>query len=272
MSQQRRVASHGLEVVGQPVDARGLVVDGLRGDAAIVMPAHQFPTGTVLRGDRRRDLVQWARDGDRYVVEDDYDAEFRYDRVAVRALQGLEPARVIYLGTTSKTLAPGLRMGWIAAPPALSEALRETKNLLDAGSPALPQLALARLLRTGEYARHVRRVRTIYRRRRDLLIHALETRLPGHPIEGVAAGVHLLLRLPAGVSDTRVVEQACARGLRVEALSSHCIAPSASGGLVLGYGRLHETAIPAAVRELADVLHGLRPKPSRSTLRLIPSG
>jgi GntR family transcriptional regulator/MocR family aminotransferase len=272
VSQQRRVASHGLRVVGQPVDARGLVVDGLRGDAAIVMPAHQFPTGTVLRGDRRRDLVQWARDGDRYVLEDDYDAEFRYDRVAVRALQGLEPARVVYVGTTSKTLAPGLRMGWIAAPPGLTEELRETKNLLDAGSPALPQLALARLLRTGEYARHVRRVRSIYRRRRDLLIHALETQLPGLAIEGVAAGVHLLLRLPAGVSDVRAVEHACARGLRVDALSSHCIAQPASGGLVLGYGRLHETAIPAAVRELAAVLHGLRPKPSRSRLRLTPSG
>jgi GntR family transcriptional regulator/MocR family aminotransferase len=266
VTQRHRVTSHGLEVIGQPVDARGLVVDGLRGDAAIVMPAHQFPTGTVLRGDRRRDLVHWARTGDRYLVEDDYDAEFRYDRVAVRALQGLEPARVVYVGTTSKTLAPGLRMGWIAAPPALFEELRETKNLLDAGSPALPQLALARLLRTGEYARHVRRARTIYRRRRDLLIHALETQLPGLAIEGVAAGVHLLLRLPAGISDTRAVEEARARGLRVEALSSHCIAPLATGGLVLGYGRLHEAAIPAAVRELAAVLHGQLPSGSRRTM------
>ena len=110
------------------------------------------------------------RAGDRYVIEDDYDAEFRYDRVAVRALQGLDPDRVIYVGTTSKTLAPGLRIGWIAAPPSLMEELRTTKNLLDAGSPALPQLALARLLRNGEYARHVRRVRTIYRQRRDVLI------------------------------------------------------------------------------------------------------
>jgi GntR family transcriptional regulator/MocR family aminotransferase len=163
-------------------------------------------------------------------------------------------------------------MGWIAAPAALIEELRDTKNLLDAGSPALPQLALAGLLRSGEYARHVRRVRTIYRRRRDLLIHALETRLPDLAIEGVAAGVHLLLRLPAEVSDTRAVEQACARGLRVEALSSHCIAPPASGGLVLGYGRLHETAIPTAVRELAAVLHGLQTRPPRSALRLTRSG
>jgi GntR family transcriptional regulator / MocR family aminotransferase len=254
VSQQRRVASHGLEVIGQPVDARGLVVDGLRGDAVVVMPAHQFPTGTVLRGDRRRDLVQWARDGDRYLVEDDYDAEFRYDRVAVRALQGLEPGRVIYVGTTSKTLAPGLRMGWIAAPASLVDELRLTKNLLDAGSPALPQLALARLLRTGEYARHVRRVRTIYRRRRDVLIDALETKLPGLSIEGVAAGVHLLLRLPAGIDDAQVVETARTRGLRVEALSSHCIAPLEEGGLVLGYGRLHESAIPTAVGELAAVM------------------
>ena len=257
VSQQRRVASHGLAVIGQPVDARGLVVDGLRADAAIVMPAHQFPTGTVLRGDRRRQLVQWARDGDRYLIEDDYDAEFRYDRVAVRALQGLEPARVVYLGTTSKTLAPGLRMGWIAAPAQLVDELRETKNLLDAGSPALPQLALARILRTGEYARHVRRVRTIYRRRRDVLIAALREQLPGLAVEGVAAGVHLLLRLPAGVDDTQVVEAARARGLRVEALSGHCTARPETGGLVLGYGRLHEATIPIAVGELAAVLRPL---------------
>jgi GntR family transcriptional regulator / MocR family aminotransferase len=164
-SQHRRVRSHGLTVVGQPADAGGMVVDGLRGDAAIVMPAHQFPTGTVLRGERRRQLAEWAREHDRFLPEDDYDAELRHDRMAVRALQGLEPDRVIYLGTTSKTLAPGLRMGWIAAPAQLVDELRATKILLDTGSPALPQLAVARLLRSGEYARHVRRVRAIYRRR-----------------------------------------------------------------------------------------------------------
>jgi GntR family transcriptional regulator/MocR family aminotransferase len=256
-SQQRRVRGHGLEVLGQPVDAGGLIVDGLQGDAVIVTPAHQFPTGTVLRGDRRRALVEWARTGGRYLIEDDYDAEFRYDRVAVRALQGLDPDRVIYLGTTSKTLAPGLRIGWIAAPPALVDELRVTKNLLDAGSPALPQLALARLLRTGEYARHVRRVRTIYRRRRDVLIEQLRT-IPGIGIEGVAAGVHLLVRLPPGVDDVGVVEAAAARGLRVEPVSPHCIGSVSHSGLVLGYGRLHESAIPAAVRELAAAIHSQR--------------
>jgi GntR family transcriptional regulator / MocR family aminotransferase len=244
------VRSHGLRVIGKPVDARGLIVDGLHGDAAIVMPAHQFPTGTVLGGERRRELVEWARTGGCYLIEDDYDAEFRYDRAAVRALQGLEPERVIYTGTTSKTLAPGLRLGWIAAPAALVEALRETKNLLDAGSPALPQLAFARLLRTGDYARHVRRVRAVYRRRRDVLIAELAAQLPDLRVEGVAAGVHLLARLPLDLDDVRVVEAAAARGLRVEALSPHAITPVPSSGLVLGYGRVHETAIPAAVGEL----------------------
>jgi GntR family transcriptional regulator / MocR family aminotransferase len=257
-SQQRRVRSHGLEVLGQPVDARGLIVDGLEGEAVIVTPAHQFPTGTVLRGDRRRALVEWARSGGRYLIEDDYDAEFRYDRVAVRALQGLEPDRVIYLGTTSKTLAPGLRIGWVAAPPALVDELRFTKNLLDAGSPALPQLAFARLLRTGEYARHVRRVRTIYRRRRDVLIEHLRT-IPGIAIEGVAAGVHLLVRLPPGVDDIGVAGAAAARGVRVEPVSPHCIASASHSGLVLGYGRLHESAIPAAVRELAAAIRSQLP-------------
>jgi GntR family transcriptional regulator/MocR family aminotransferase len=253
-SQARRVRSHGLEVVGQPVDARGLIVEGLRGDAAIVMPAHQFPTGTVLRGDRRRELVEWAREGDRYLIEDDYDAEFRYDRQAVRALQGLEPERVIYAGTTSKTLAPGLRLGWIAAPSALVEELRSAKNLLDAGSPALVQLAFARLLRTGDHARHVRRVRAIYRRRRDVLIEQLAVQLPGLPVEGIAAGVHLLVRLPLEIDDLAVVAAAADRGLRVEALSRHSISPVPSSGLVLGYGRLHEAAIPTAVAELAAAL------------------
>jgi GntR family transcriptional regulator/MocR family aminotransferase len=253
-SQQRRIRSHGLETIGQPLDGRGVIVEGMRGDAAIVMPAHQFPTGMVLGGDRRRELVEWAGVGDRFLIEDDYDAEFRYDRMAVRALQGLDPDRVIYTGTTSKTLAPGLRIGWIAAPTQLVDELRVTKNLLDAGSPALPQLALARLLRTGEYARHVRRVGTIYRRRRDVLIAALEAHLPQLPIEGVAAGLHLLVRLPPGVDDRAVVAEAAARGIRVEALSSHCIAAPETGGLVLGYGRLHESAIPDAVRELTGLL------------------
>ena len=182
-----------------------------------------------------------------------------YVRIAVRALQGLEPDRVIYLGTTSKTLAPGLRLGWIAAPTALVAELRTTKNLLDAGSPALQQLALARLLRSGDYARHVRRARTIYRRRRDVLIAQLAVHLPDGRCEGVAAGLHLLLRLPPGVDDTHVVDAAAARGLRVQAVSSHCVASEPNGGLVLGYGRLHESAIPAAVQELAGVIDALRP-------------
>ncbi len=199
-----------------------------------------------------------GRAGDRYVIEDDYDAEFRYDRVAVRALQGLDPDRVIYIGTTSKTLAPGLRIGWIAAPTALVEELRTTKNLLDAGSPALPQLALARLLRNGEYARHVRRVRTIYRQRRDVLIAEIGRQLPDVRVEGVAAGVHLLVRLPAGIDDIEVVAAAEARRLRVQAVSSHCIASERNSGLVLGYGRLHESAIAAAVGELAAVIDAQR--------------
>ena len=191
-SQQERVRQHGLEVLGNPVDRDGLIVEGLRGDALIVMPAHQFPTGTVLRGDRRRALVEWARAGDRFVIEDDYDAEFRYDRAAVRALQGLDPARVIYTGTTSKTLAPALRIGWIAAPPGSSASSARSRTC---STPARPRCRSSRsraLLRGGEYARHVRRVRSVYRARRDALLDALARELPGLPVEGVAAGMHLL--------------------------------------------------------------------------------
>jgi GntR family transcriptional regulator / MocR family aminotransferase len=250
-SQPRRIRAHGLEVVGRRVDADGLVVEGLRGDAVVVTPAHQFPSGAVLSGGRRRALLEWAIRQRGFVIEDDYDAEFRYDREPVRALQGLYPERVAYLGTTSKSLAPALRLGWLVVPAELADDAVRIKHLLDVCSPPIAQLALARFIRSGEYDRQVRRVRTIYRRRRDRLLAALDRELSGLAVEGVAAGIHVLLRLPPGLDDRLVASEAERDGVRVIPLSTYQFARSEQGGLVLGYGRIHEDALDEAVSALA---------------------
>lgn len=257
-----RIRALGLELVGRPVDGNGLVVAGLEADAVLVTPAHQFPTGSVLSGERRRQLLAWSRERGGLIVEDDYDAEFRYDRVPVRALQGLAPAHVVQLGTVSKTLAPALRLGWLVAPPELVDEIERVKLLVDISSPALDQLTLAEFLRRGHYDRHVRRARATYGRRRERLLAALARHLPELPIDGVAAGVHLLLRLPPGTSDTAISEQAQRAGIAVTPLSSFRLVPPRTGGLVVGYGRLHESAVEPAIRALATVI--ARSPPART--------
>jgi GntR family transcriptional regulator/MocR family aminotransferase len=229
-------------------------VDGLDVDAVLVTPAHQFPTGAVLSGTRRRQLLDWARRHGSLVVEDDYDAEFRYDRRPVRALQGLDPDRVAYLGTTSKTLAPALRLGWVVLPAELADEGERVKHLLDVCSPALEQHALARYIERGDYDRHVRRARGIYRRRCERLLAALERHLAGLDVEGIAAGMHVLLRLPPGVDDRAVAARAEERGVRVIPLSRFSLSGSNGGGLVLGYGRIHEHALEPAVRDLSRAI------------------
>lgn len=253
-SQPIRLGASGLDVAGQPVDGHGLVVEGLAADAVLVTPAHQFPTGAVLSGPRRRRLLEWARGSGALVIEDDYDAEFRYDREPVPALQGLDPDRVVYLGTASKTLAPALRLAWLVMPPGLAEEAERVKHLLDSGSPSLDQRALARFLATGDYDRHVRRMRLVYRRRRDALLRAVAKHLPGLPIAGVAAGIHILLRLPAGSDDSAVAAAAEEQGVRVAPLSRYSISRSAGPGLVIGYGRVTELALDGALEMLARAI------------------
>jgi GntR family transcriptional regulator / MocR family aminotransferase len=253
-SQPERLRSNGLEPVAQPVDHDGLEVEGLEADAVIVTPAHQFPTGSVLSGARRRRLLEWSRRHDALVIEDDYDAEFRYDREPIRALQGLDRSRVAYLGTTSKTLAPALRLAWAVIPEHLADEAEEVKHLLDVCSPPIEQRTLARLIRSGDYDRHIRRARTVYRRRRDALTAALHEHLPQLRAEGIAAGLHVLVRLDQGLDDGAVTAHAERQGVRVVPLSRYTHSDKGGGGLVIGYGRIHEASIPPAIRILATAL------------------
>jgi GntR family transcriptional regulator / MocR family aminotransferase len=253
-SQHERIRELGFELAAQPVDDRGMVVDGLDADAVLVTPSHQFPTGSVLSGNRRRELLAWSRTSGGLIAEDDYDAEFRYDREPVRALQGLAPEHVVHLGTVSKTLAPALRLGWAVVPPQLADEAERAKRLLDDFSPALDQLTLAELLTRGDYDRHVRRARSIYRARRDRLLAELARQLPELAVEGVAAGVHVLLRLPPGARDVAIAEAAAHAGIAVTPLSAFGLTPPRAGGLVVGYGRLHESAVEPAMRALAGVI------------------
>jgi GntR family transcriptional regulator/MocR family aminotransferase len=234
------------------------VVDRLEADALLLTPAHQFPTGCVLSGERRRSLLWWAQSSEALLIEDDYDAEFRYDREPVRALQGLAPEHVVHLGTVSKTLAPALRLGWVIAPDALVDDLERAKRLVDDFSPALDQLALAGLIGSGEYDRHLRRARGVYRRRRDALVSALAKQLPELAVEGIAAGVHLLLRLPHGSDDRAIVAEAARARIVVAALSHFQVHATEERGLVIGYGRLHESAVEGAAKALASIVRRYR--------------
>ena len=251
------VRQSGLRLVGCPVDSDGLRTDELSvldADAVVVTPAHQFPTGVVLTPARRPVLVNWAAARKALVIEDDYDAEFRYDRKPVGAVQGLDPGRVAHVGTASKTLAPGVRLGWISPPDDLVEDVRMRKVLADSGSPAVDQLALADLLSTGEYERHVVRARHEYRRRRDRLVRALSTNLPGLGFRGAAAGMQVLLLLPDLVDDVAIADAAASRGVGVRALSPLHLTASPERGLLLGYGRLSERRIADAVEVLSSVI------------------
>ena len=243
------LAYWGLQPIHVPVDGDGIRVDALADTdarAVFLTPAHQFPTGVVLAPHRRRELLGWAMDAD-LVIEDDYDAEYRYDRAPVPALHAAAPDRIAYAGSTSKSLAPALRLGWLVAPPTRYDDLVAAKHASDLGSPTVPQLVLARLLEGGEYDRHVRLVRARHRARRDALLDALVAALPGASVSGVAAGLHVLVTLPdANTDDVAMAEELRDAGVLVHPLSWHR-RRSAPPGLVIGYAahppdRLREAA------------------------------
>jgi GntR family transcriptional regulator/MocR family aminotransferase len=244
---RQAVVNAGLRVVPIPVDDDGLDVAKLLAHnvgAVLVAPAHSYPTGTVLSAQRRAALVEWADDNDALIIEDDYDAEFRYDRAPIGALQGLAPQRVAYMGCASKTLTPALRLGWLAVPDWLLDKVIRQKLLDDMGNTVLEQLALARFIESGGFARHLRRVRPIYRRRRDTALASIATSLPEAIPTGVAAGLHMYLRLPTSCDETGLVDAARNRGVLVEGASWNWSVPaSAPPALVIGYGAITEPAI-----------------------------
>jgi GntR family transcriptional regulator/MocR family aminotransferase len=248
--------SAGLRVHPVRVDDDGLSVDDLArtpARAVIVGAAHQFPTGAVLSPARRASLVRWAREVDGYVIEDDYDAEFRYDHHPVAVMQGMDPGRVFLLGSVSKTLSPALGLGWLVAPTAMTQTLRSA-NLVAAAPPVLDQLALATFIDRGWYDAHLRAARRRFRARRDLLVRTLGAEVPAGRIAGTAAGLHIVLHLPDGTDTRATVRAAAAAGLGLADLNDYHTKRSAERALVLGYGNISDTEIPPAVTLLSEAL------------------
>jgi GntR family transcriptional regulator/MocR family aminotransferase len=247
----------GIEVVGVPVGEEGVEIaalERLRADALVLTPSHQWPTGGVLSAEARAAIVAWARREDAIVIEDDYDAEYRYDRAPVGALQGLAPERVVYAGTASKTLAPGFRLGWFVLPPQLRDPFAAEKMLADRGSPVIDQLAFADFLVHGEFDRHLRRMRPIYRERRDALLGALAARAPRLRPSGIAAGLHLVAWLPPGLDEGEVIAGAARHGVAIAGVSPYRLASSGPGGLIFGYSDLAPGAIRRGVALLAAAI------------------
>jgi GntR family transcriptional regulator/MocR family aminotransferase len=263
------VAVHaGLEPVPIVVDGAGIRVDELEradADAVVLTPSHQHPTGVVLSGERRTALLAWLRASGTIAIEDDYDAEYRYDRAAIGALQGLDPDRVIYAGSASKTLAPALRIGWLVVPQSLLQAISQEKLLADRGSARIEQHAFADFLTRGELDRHLRRMRARYRRRRDALVDALTEALPEAIVRGVAAGLHVTAELPDAVDERAL--QAEARDRRVELETMAEYRPDITRGptvLLLGYAQMPESTIRAGVEELARAIRAARARSRRT--------
>jgi GntR family transcriptional regulator/MocR family aminotransferase len=209
----------------------------------------------VLAPQRRHALVDWARRNDAFIIEDDYDSEFRYDREPVGVLQGLAPDRVFTIGTASKALAPAVRLGWILAPPSLADAVTAEKRISDRGSSTLDQLALASLLESGRYDRHLRRMRAIYASRRAMLMAVLARHAPGIRLTGLAAGFHAVAHLPDSADERAVVAAARERRVGLYAMASYrAAAAAAPPQLVLGFGQVGERAIEPGVAAVADLL------------------
>lgn len=247
----------GLRCVALPVDDRGAAVAALtsRAGAVLLTPAHQYPLGAALSPERRRQVADWAVQTGGLVIEDDYDGEFRFDRQAVGALQPLAPEHVVYAGTASKSLAPGLRLAWLALPSGMLDAVVAAKNAAGRLSSSLDQLALAELIRSGGYDRQVRRARLSYRRRRDLLLGALARSVPEVRVTGIAAGLHAVVRLPDGVTEDDVVAKAAGRGLAVLGLADERAGTQDIGpALVVGYATPPAHLFSAAVARLCAAL------------------
>jgi len=252
------IAQAGLEPVPVRVDARGISVTDLyaaRADAVVVSPAHQYPTGVIMHPGRRLQLIEWAQNTGGLIVEDDYDAEYRLASKPIAPLRSVAPQAVAYVGTSSKILAPALRLGWLLVPPHLGKCVAQTHAAAYAQPSVIIQSAFATLLESGELDRHLRQARHTYRARRAALLSALTDFLPYLRTSGGAAGLHLMLWLPRHVNEDAVVAAAAQREVAVNGLHTECVASNQLGpGLVLGYGGISEQAIPEAISRLASCL------------------
>jgi GntR family transcriptional regulator/MocR family aminotransferase len=248
------IAAGGPTVVPTAVDDHGVCLDEL-GAARVVLctPAHQYPMGVVLTAARRAALIEWARDCDGWVIEDDYDGEFRYDRRPIGAMQGLDPERVIYGGTASKSLAPGLGLAWLALPPGLLEPVVDTMGLRRDAVSSIEQAALADFITSGRFDRHVRAQRLHYRRRRDALTQLLEEKASWLEVTGVSAGLHVTAFL-RDRDEREVIERAAHQSVALLGIGNHSIMPPTRQGLVIGYSRSPSHAFPHALKTLAGVL------------------
>jgi GntR family transcriptional regulator / MocR family aminotransferase len=253
----------GAHVVPVRVDEAGIdVAAGIalcpRARAAYVTPSHQYPLGTIMTAPRRLQLLAWARQRGAWLIEDDYDSEYRYDSPPIAALQGLDPDdRVVYIGTFSKVLFPALRLGYVVLPRDLIARVRRIREAMDNSPAPFFQAVLHDFIREGHYARHLRRMRVVYGERRRTLVGALERELGDTVrIAGDRAGLHVVVLLPPGTRDRDVALAAAERGLAVTPLSS-CYATRAGAhrpGLLVGYGVTSTRELPDAVRRLAHVL------------------
>ncbi len=252
------VVAHGAEVVPVPVDDDGIRVDELVAadpDVVILTPAHQYPMGVPLSGGRRRELIAWAQRHDRLLVEDDYDAEFRYEPSPPGALQPLAPDHVAYAGTLSKTLVPGLRLGWLVLPEWLVDGVMDAKRAAGAENSVLDQLAFAEFVRSRRYDRHLRRMRAVFRRRRDRFLGALDAGVPQLKVSRTGAGLHFVVELPDGGSDeSDVLAVARQAGVGLFGLRRCWHGPPRSQGLIVGFGRPPEHAVDDAVHGLVRML------------------
>jgi GntR family transcriptional regulator/MocR family aminotransferase len=254
----RAARAVGVEVVHVPVDELGLDVAALEASGArvvVVTPAHQSPTGVVLAAKRRRALLEWAARNDGFVIEDDYDSEFRYDREPVGVLQGLAPDRVFAIGTVSKSLAPAVRLGWVLVPPPLVDAVAAEKRVSDRGSSGLDQLVVAALIESGRYDRHLRHMRAVYARRRGVLIDSLARHAPGVRLTGLAAGFHAVAHLPESADERAVVTAARQRSVGLYGMGpQRATTAAAPPQLVLGFGNVSERAVESGIAAVADLL------------------
>jgi GntR family transcriptional regulator/MocR family aminotransferase len=257
-------ASAGIGTVPLPLDDEGLATGPLRESGVrgvVTTPAHQFPSGIAYSARRRTELLDWARSVDGLVIEDDYDGDFRYDRAPVGALQGLDPEHVAYTGSVSKSLAPGLRLGWLLVPASMAEEVVERKRTMDLGHPVIDQALLARFVERGDYDRQLRRCQRAYKERRDTLVTALEDHFPGAEVSGIAAGLHVIAALPDRYGPPhRFLERTAEAGVAVRPLTDYAqaLAEDEDGDedevvrLVLGYAHVSPARIREGVRLMAE--------------------